>query len=75
MDTENPTDIIKALGGTTKVARIFGISPAAVSQWRAEIPKLRLMYLRVAFPQIFRPIGKTKSRASSVKKTPNKSQP
>lgn len=48
------TRVIDALGGTADVARIFGISLAAISQWRENgIPDARLMYLRLAYPAIF----------------------
>lgn len=47
--------IIDALGGTVVVAGMFEITAGAVSQWRAtnEIPKARLMYLRLARPDVF----------------------
>lgn len=48
--------VIDELGGTKKVAVLFKISMAAVSQWRKEgIPDSRLMYLRLARPEIFAP--------------------
>ena len=54
MDTENPNIIIDRLGGTSATARIFGIDPASVSEWRnTKIPKARLMYLRLARPEVF----------------------
>ncbi len=51
-----PDQIIDACGGTAAVAKIFEISDAAVSQWRTAeggIPKARLMYLKLARPEIF----------------------
>lgn len=46
--------VITKLGGTTKVASIFGIKPPSVSLWRQHgIPKPRLMYLRLAYPEQF----------------------
>jgi hypothetical protein len=46
--------IIDALGGTAKVAALCEVSPAAVSQWRENgIPKSRLMFLRLARPEVF----------------------
>ncbi len=46
---------IDALGGTAKVAALCQVSSAAVSQWRESgIPKARLMYLRLARPEVFK---------------------
>jgi len=55
MDKELTTDqIIDALGGTSETARLFGIAAASVSEWRKEgIPKSRLMYLKIARPELF----------------------
>src|SRR5277367_6826789 len=55
MDKELTTDqIIDALGGTSETARLFGIAAASVSEWRKEgIPKSRLMYLKIAKPELF----------------------
>lgn len=45
--------LIEKLGGTTAVAKIFGISPAAVSKWKRQgIPAGRMMYLEVKYPKI-----------------------
>lgn len=38
-------DIIKRLGGASKVASMLGISTAAVSGWRGKIPPLRVIQL------------------------------
>jgi DNA-binding transcriptional regulator YdaS (Cro superfamily) len=39
-------EIIDILGGTTKVAKMCGISPSAVSQWRvAGVPQEKLIFL------------------------------
>jgi DNA-binding transcriptional regulator YdaS (Cro superfamily) len=39
-------EIITLLGGTGKVARLCGVSPASVSQWRKKgIPKDRLIFV------------------------------
>ena len=47
-------EIIDALGGTVKVAKICGVTKAAVSQWRASgIPSARLMYLKLLRPDVF----------------------
>lgn len=47
--------IIDALGGTCAVAELCGIKPPSVSEWkeRNEIPKARLMFLRLARPDAF----------------------
>ncbi|MGV8865541.1 MAG: Cro/CI family transcriptional regulator [Janthinobacterium svalbardensis] len=51
MDTKT---IIKKLGGGVKVAALCQVSPAAVSQWsRNGIPNARLMFLRLARPEVF----------------------
>ena len=51
MDTNK---IITALGGTSKVAKMCNVSPAAVSQWRTDgIPDARMMYLRLMHPEVF----------------------
>ena len=40
------SEIIDILGGTTKVAKICGISPAGVAQWRTNgVPQDKLMFL------------------------------
>lgn len=46
--------IIDFLGGTNAVAELCEVTPQAVSQWREDgIPKARLMFLRLAKPEIF----------------------
>ena len=53
---QDPNIIIDRLGGTSEVARIFGIQPPSVSEWRSfGIPDARLMYLRLARPDVFDP--------------------
>lgn len=48
------TQIIDALGGTFKVAKLCQVKPPSVSEWRKEgIPPARLMYLKVIRPDIF----------------------
>ena len=50
--------IIDALGGTSATATLCMINPAAVSQWRINgIPPARLMYLKLARPDVFAPVG------------------
>lgn len=51
---DDPSKIIDELGGTAKVADLCEVSMAAVSQWRMDgIPKPRLMFLRLARPDVF----------------------
>lgn len=46
--------IIDSLGGTNEVARICQVTAQAVSQWRESgIPQARLMYLKLARPEVF----------------------
>lgn len=50
----NTRKIIDSLGGTLKVAKIFNVTPGAVSQWiHSGIPEARLMYLKAVRPDIF----------------------
>lgn len=46
--------IIDALGGTSAVADKCEVTTGAVAQWRTNgIPKARLMFLRLAYPDKF----------------------
>ena len=46
--------IIDSLGGTNAVAELCKVTPQAVSQWRDDgIPQARLMFLRLARPDVF----------------------
>lgn len=46
--------IIDALGGTGKVAKLCGITPGSVSQWRNKgIPHAWMKFLRAARPKTF----------------------
>lgn len=54
-ETTDPNEIIDALGGTSAVAELFDVTTGAVSQWRLNgIPDARLMYLRVARPDVLK---------------------
>lgn len=51
---KTPSQIIDALGGSSKVAELCEVTVGAVSQWRDDgIPKARLMFLRLAKPEVF----------------------
>lgn len=53
------SEIIDALGGTSEVARLCEVTTGAVSQWRnAGIPKARLMFLKLARPNVFKSLEK-----------------
>jgi len=46
--------IIDAFGGTSKLAKICRIDPAAVCQWRTNgIPEYRMDYFKLLRPDIF----------------------
>lgn len=51
----NPNEIIDALGGTFRVAELCEVRPPSVSDWRKYgIPRARMMFLRVARPDVFK---------------------
>jgi len=51
------SNLVDRLGGTSEVARLCQVSSQAVSKWRNDgIPPARLMYLRLARPDIFGPV-------------------
>lgn len=55
MDTKTDSEIIDALGGTSKVAALCKVEPASVSGWRQKgIPQARRMFLELARPDVFR---------------------
>lgn len=55
MSHESPSEIIDRLGGTVAVARLCEVEPPSVSEWRHRgIPRARLMYLKLAKPEVFR---------------------
>ncbi|MGI9142257.1 MAG: Cro/CI family transcriptional regulator [Fluviibacter sp.] len=60
----NANQIIDRLGGTVEVARLFDITKGAVSQWRENgIPHARLMFLKLARPELFDMPSQTKEAA------------
>lgn len=51
----NPNEIIDALGGTFRVAELCEVRPPSVSDWRKYgIPRARMMFLRIARPEVFK---------------------
>ncbi len=62
LTTKHPHDVyIDQLGGTTKAAVFFDVSPASVSEWRRTgIPRARMMYLRAVRPDLFNAGRKTR---------------
>lgn len=57
MSQKHPdSEKIDQLGGTAAVARMFNIAQPSVTKWRKEgIPDARLMYLKLARPDLFQP--------------------
>ena len=48
------SDIIDALGGTSSTAKLCRVKDPSVSEWRRTgIPTARLMFLRLARPDVF----------------------
>lgn len=53
--SHSDSKIIDALGGTSETARLCEVQPASVSEWRKTgIPKARLMFIRLARPELFK---------------------
>ncbi len=51
----NVPELIDRLGGTFAVAKLCEVAPPSVSEWKANnrIPPARLMFLRLARPEVF----------------------
>lgn len=63
--------VIDRLGGTTAVAKICEIQPPSVHDWRTYgIPKARLQYLRLAFPEAFDGLDDSAKAEQSVGQVP-----
>ena len=61
----NPSQIIDALGGTAEVAKLCKVKPPSVSQWRESgIPQARLMFLKLARPDVFQIERKANKKAA-----------
>jgi hypothetical protein len=53
------SEIIDALGGTSKVAELCEVTTGAVSQWRDDgIPRARLLFLKAVRPDVFKEVEK-----------------
>lgn len=51
---EEAKRVIAALGGSSAVARLCDVDPAAVSQWKGDgIPHARRQYLQLLRPEVF----------------------
>jgi len=46
-------DLYSLTGGPSAAARIFGITPSAVSQWPDPIPEARVFELKGRRPELF----------------------
>lgn len=65
-----PSEIIDALGGTFRVAELCEVKPPSVSDWKKNgIPRARLMFLRVARPEVFDELDSSSTRQSQHQKT------
>jgi len=52
---EEANRIIDAMGGTSKVSKLFGLTTGAVSQWRTEgIPDSRLFSIKLMRKDLFK---------------------
>jgi hypothetical protein len=50
----NHAELIKKLGGNSKIAAMLGIKPPSISYWRRKgIPELRLRQLKDLAPKAF----------------------
>jgi DNA-binding transcriptional regulator YdaS (Cro superfamily) len=59
MNTQKSSQIIDRLGGTSEVAKLFGIKPPSVCRWRKSgIPPAREFSLRLMYPELFAPSPK-----------------
>lgn len=67
----NPNEIIDALGGTFRVAELCEVRPPSVSDWRKHgIPRARMMFLRVAKPDVFRALDENAGKSPGVSSSP-----
>jgi transcriptional repressor of cell division inhibition gene dicB len=59
-------DAINLAGSPTRLARILGITPSAISQWGETLPKARIWQLQLVRPEWFDTDKKRKPVAESV---------
>ena len=53
LDSERSRAVIEALGGTTKLAREFGIQHPSVSNWKRDgIPEDRLQFIQLKYKRV-----------------------
>lgn len=63
----NPNEIIDALGGTFRVAELCEVRPPSVSDWRKYgIPRARMMFLRIARPEVFKELDAQGTKKSAA---------
>ncbi|PYD05917.1 hypothetical protein DND90_21490 [Pseudomonas syringae pv. maculicola] len=61
----NASVIIEALGGTFRVAELCEVRPPSVSDWKKHgIPRARMMFLRVARPEVFKALDEETEKRS-----------
>ncbi|WP_081492650.1 hypothetical protein [Pseudomonas sp. M47T1] len=69
----NPREIIDALGGTFRVAELCEVRPPSVSDWKKNgIPRARMMFLRIARPEVFRTLDEVAEKNSAPSCEPAK---
>ncbi len=61
-------ELIELFNGLTEVARFFGISKSAVSQWSVSIPKLREYQARELRPTIDEELAALKKKRAAKRK-------
>jgi hypothetical protein len=54
-------------GGPSAVAKIFGITPSAVTQWPDQVPEARVFELRGRRPDLFQPAASDAAAPQPVK--------
>ena len=50
-------EAIKRAGGKSALARLLGITPAAISQWGLDVPIIRIWQLKTIKPEWFDKMG------------------
>ena len=69
----NPSEIIEALGGTFRVAELCEVRPPSVSDWKKHgIPRARLMFLRIARPDVFQDLDDSSQKSQRSNSTVTK---